>query len=612
VNCSGNGRFRATITPPSDLTISKSHEGDFAVGSEEFYTLTVTNLGPARTNGEIRVTDTLPAGLRFRSGLGNNWVCSASGQTVTCTSQSPLEPDESSSIILAVDVDKEAVPNVTNTACVSYENDINTANDCASDYTKVNDSTVIVTRAITKSHNGDFTVGSNDVYFITIFNNGLLGTTGEIKVTDFLPPGLRFISGSGPGWTCSATGQTVTCTNPGPLAPGQSSDIALAIDVINPGVTILTNTAHVWNPGDYHDPNNSASDLTIINCSSSISPAEQSFEAEGGISAVDVTTEANCEVSVTKDVNWIQIISVASIVGTNNSRVTYRVEENTGASSRVGTLTIAGRPFTVTQAGHNHQPVLPAAVIEINPADPTESDDITITISGEWPNGCIPQNPQVSFSSGQIGISTYNSGQFCTQAITPWRHAIQLGKLPPGSFLITINHSTSAGTTKELGRKTFTVRNTQILLEGEAGNSPGPVMTRSNALNHKTVWLHAGESLKLIFQLPVTACYELDVRYSNDNFGPLEDVEVSVDGIILGRFTAQDTGDFGAGWNNFMWSNLIGVLNLQPGPHEIILTVTGGDGYGVEIDAVKFSVASCPTGIAVLSMPPDIGTANKG
>jgi len=111
-------------------------------------------------------------------------------------------------------------------------------------------------------------------------------------------------------------------------------------------------------------------------------------------------------------------------------------------------------------------------------------------------------------------------------------------------------------------------------------------MPRSAASGELTVLLHDGESQVLSFQLPAAARYSLTVRYSNDNYGPLETVSVSVDDAIVGQFEAQDTGDYGLGWNVFESSGPIGSVDLQPGAHEVTVSVTGGDGYGVEIDVV--------------------------
>ena len=125
------------------------------------------------------------------------------------------------------------------------------------------------------------------------------------------------------------------------------------------------------------------------------------------------------------------------------------------------------------------------------------------------------------------------------------------------------------------------------LSEAESGAGDGQVMSRSAASNLATVLLLPGETRTVTFTNTVAETVTLQVRYSNDNFGPLETVEVAVDGSLLGSFTAQDTGDGGLGWNIFLLSGPLGSLRLPPGQHQIALTVTGGDGFGVEIDALQ-------------------------
>jgi hypothetical protein len=127
----------------------------------------------------------------------------------------------------------------------------------------------------------------------------------------------------------------------------------------------------------------------------------------------------------------------------------------------------------------------------------------------------------------------------------------------------------------------------EVLLQAEAGTGNGQVMLRSAALDQRTVALQSGESRSLSFQFPGEARYGLSVRYSNDNFGPTESVSVAVDGVQVGSFLALDTGDFGDGWNNFLSSTLAGSFDLTRGPHTITITVSGGDGFGVEIDAIR-------------------------
>src|SRR5207237_150494 len=53
-----------TITPVADLTVSKTHSGNFTQGQTgAAYTITVTNSGPGPTLGTVSLTDSLSASL---------------------------------------------------------------------------------------------------------------------------------------------------------------------------------------------------------------------------------------------------------------------------------------------------------------------------------------------------------------------------------------------------------------------------------------------------------------------------------------------------------------------------------------------------------------------
>src|SRR5205823_12746736 len=76
-----------TVTPVSDLTITKTHTGSFTQGQQNAaYTITVNNAGAGSTNGTVTVTDTIPTGESLVSMAGTGWVCNAN----TCTRSDAL------------------------------------------------------------------------------------------------------------------------------------------------------------------------------------------------------------------------------------------------------------------------------------------------------------------------------------------------------------------------------------------------------------------------------------------------------------------------------------------------------------------------------------------
>jgi len=152
----------------------------------------------------------------------------------------------------------------------------------------------------------------------------------------------------------------------------------------------------------------------------------------------------------------------------------------------------------------------------------------------------------------------------------------------------TTTSTTTTTTTSTTPRPTTTTSTLDselpLHLEMELAVGAGENMPRSEASNGSTRLLRAGESASVTADVSGSQPYFLVVRYSNDNFGDLETVSVAVDGTTIGAFPAQDTGDGGSGWNVFTESPALGPVSLNAGSHVFSISISGGDGYGVEID----------------------------
>ncbi len=249
-----------------DLTLSKNHISDFTAGSNGLYVLTVTNVGTRATTGPITVTDVLPNGMGFVSGTGTGWLCFEVSGAVTCSNPGPIAGNNGmSSISLTVSVGAAAVPSVTNLASVTTTGDGNTSNDLTGDPTIVNPEPFI-DLSLTKSHSGNFSVGANATYTLTIINSGTKPTSGVISVQDTLTAGLAFVSGVGTGWNCSAVAQDVTCISAGPIAPNDGgSVITLTVSVGMSAAPSFINAASVSTAGDMNSSNNTWFDPTTVN-----------------------------------------------------------------------------------------------------------------------------------------------------------------------------------------------------------------------------------------------------------------------------------------------------------------------------------------------------------
>jgi uncharacterized repeat protein (TIGR01451 family) len=174
------------IAATSDLTIAKSHNGDFTQGQiGAQYTITVSNAGDGPTSGTVTMVDTLPAGLTATAISGTGWTCDLG--TLTCTRSNALAAGTSyPDITLTVDVAANAPASVTNTATVSGGGETNTGNDSANDQTTINPPARIdTTTSITSDTPDPSTVGQAVTVQYTVAPTAGSGTpTGNVTVSD--------------------------------------------------------------------------------------------------------------------------------------------------------------------------------------------------------------------------------------------------------------------------------------------------------------------------------------------------------------------------------------------------------------------------------------------
>ncbi|WP_081699668.1 S-layer family protein [Picosynechococcus sp. NKBG15041c] len=260
------------VAPNFDLKITKSApNGSFAIGQTSSYQLDILNNGPteaiASTTNPITVTDILPTGFTFISGTGSGWTCSASNQLVTCTRSSNLAVGATTSINLNVFVDGTATNPTSNTAQVSLtgepsaniildNNDSNSRNrhTISTAVQQAADLSITKTLISTITNSSPppaaipgLVAGEQATYELKVTNNGPSNiSNGEaITVTDNLPNNLSFVSGSGDGFSCNASGQAIACTKTNGLTVGQSAAITLAVNVNNVATGDITNSASV-------------------------------------------------------------------------------------------------------------------------------------------------------------------------------------------------------------------------------------------------------------------------------------------------------------------------------------------------------------------------------
>jgi len=115
------------------MQITAVASAGFTSGNNATYTLTVDNNGPQSAAGPHTVTNTLAAGLNFVSATGTgSWVCSNSGQVVTCTWAGAYTKNVPTTISIVAFITSSVGTSVTNVATVADNgDDTNLANNTA-------------------------------------------------------------------------------------------------------------------------------------------------------------------------------------------------------------------------------------------------------------------------------------------------------------------------------------------------------------------------------------------------------------------------------------------------------------------------------------------------
>ncbi|HXH06677.1 MAG TPA: BACON domain-containing protein, partial [Vicinamibacterales bacterium] len=117
-------------------------------------------------------------------------------------------------------------------------------------------------------------------------------------------------------------------------------------------------------------------------CTATLSPTSASVGSIATTGSVAVSAPAGCAWTATSAVSWITITSGAS--GTGSGTVGYSVAANPSTTSRTGSLTIAGRTFTVAQAGASCAFTISPTSANIGAAGGSGSVAVSTTAGCAW------------------------------------------------------------------------------------------------------------------------------------------------------------------------------------------------------------------------------------
>jgi len=253
-----------------DVTLTKSHVGNFTRGSAATYTITVSNVSPyGATTGVVTMNDTLPFGISPTSATGTGWTCTISGQTVSCTRSDALAAGGAyPAITLNALVAQSAPATLTNIATISGGGEADLTNDSATDVAIVGSSAdMSVTDAASPN---PVASGGNITYTVVATDNGPSAADNATVVIP-VPSNTTFVSATTPsGWSCLTpqpnNGGNVICTNADMV--GLTSATFSVVVKVNTGVangTVITGTASVSSSVvDPNSANNIASVATVV------------------------------------------------------------------------------------------------------------------------------------------------------------------------------------------------------------------------------------------------------------------------------------------------------------------------------------------------------------
>jgi Putative binding domain, N-terminal/Viral BACON domain len=242
------------------------------------------------------------------------------------------------------------------------------------------------------------------------------GASGSSNVT----------TATGCAWTATTNAPTWLTITSG--ASGSGNGVVSFNVATNPNPQARTGTLTI--AGRTYTVNQAAA-----TCSYSISPSSLTAAAAGATGSTTVTTTSTCAWTASSSVTWITITGGAN--GTGSGPVTFTVSANPSAQ-RSGTLTVAGRTFTVTQSANTCSYALSPASRTIAAAGGSSNTFVTTTSSCAWQGTTSASWITITSSSpGGSGALTY------TVAANP-DGTPRTGTITVGTLVHTVNQNAAA------------------------------------------------------------------------------------------------------------------------------------------------------------------------
>ena len=235
---------------------------------------------------------------------------------------------------------------------------------------------------------------------------------------------VTVIASAGCTWAASSTVSWIV------VAAGASGSGNGAVSVQVAANTGAGRTGNVLIAGQVMRIDQSAA---TVPCTYSIAPTGQTLSSTGGGMTTTVTTGAGCTWTATSNASWLRITAGAS--GAGNGTVSLSSDANTGAA-RVGTASIAGRTFTVSQEAASCVFLVTPTVLELDKSEQVQNITVTAAASCTWTASVTAAH--ASWLTIQSGASGTGNGLVVVQ-IEKLMGSGRTGTLTVAGHTVTVN-----------------------------------------------------------------------------------------------------------------------------------------------------------------------------
>ncbi|HWM69579.1 MAG TPA: SdrD B-like domain-containing protein, partial [Steroidobacteraceae bacterium] len=256
-----------TITPahaaPLVLLSTFQDSPDPVASTQQLtYELQVSNNSLTTQADGVQLSVPIPAGATFVS--VSDAECSYASQTVTCSFGTlPDAGSDPSGATKTVDIVMTVTAAGGSTLSSTAVATSTSLGETASSVTQITTVSAGADLVLTASGSPSTVVAGGLVTYTLNASNLGPDSSSALNIVNTLPPNVTYVSSSGSGWSCSASGSTVNCNNPASLPNGSASTLTIAGRVQSSSSGNITDAATLSAGVPDGFPNNNTATATV-------------------------------------------------------------------------------------------------------------------------------------------------------------------------------------------------------------------------------------------------------------------------------------------------------------------------------------------------------------